>query len=89
MCYCHCGSIEYGCMSLCTHIPIRDSFMSAHTHEIAQRVLDFPALLRKNGFAVSMQCSLMLKKQPIAKSCTSDYCLRKQTTLSFARAPLQ
>ena len=38
--------------------------MSAHA--IAQRALDFPALLRKNGFAISMQCSSMLKKQPIA-----------------------
>ena len=40
--------------------------MSAHAHAIAQRALDFPPLLRKNGFAISMQCSLMLKKQPIA-----------------------
>ena len=40
--------------------------MRAHTHATAQRALDFPALLRKNGFAISMQCSSMLKKQPIA-----------------------
>ena len=39
--------------------------MSAHSHVIAQCALDFPALL-KNGFAISMQCSSMLKKQPIA-----------------------
>ena len=43
---------------------MRDSFISAHA--TAQRALDFPALLRKNGFAISMQCSSMLKKQPIA-----------------------
>ena len=40
--------------------------MSAHAHATAQRALNFPAWLRKNGFAISMQCSLMLKKQPIA-----------------------
>ena len=40
--------------------------MSAHTHAAAQRALDFPALLRKNGFAISIQSSSMLKKQPIA-----------------------
>ena len=45
---------------------MRGSFMSAHAHVIAQHALDFPALLRKNGFAISMQCSSMLKKQPIA-----------------------
>ena len=69
ICYCHCGSIEYGCMRLCTHkqyLPMRDSSMSAHAHATAQRALDYPALLRKNGFVISMQCSLMLKKQPIA-----------------------
>ena len=26
--------------------------MSAHAHAIAQRAIDFPALLRKNGFAI-------------------------------------
>ena len=43
--------------------------MSAHAHATAQHALDFPismVLLRKNGFAISMQCSSMLKKQPIA-----------------------
>ena len=40
--------------------------MSAHAHVTAQRALDFPALWRKNGFAISMQCSSMLKKQPSA-----------------------
>ena len=39
--------------------------MSAHSHATAQRALDFLALLRKNGFAISIQCSLMLKKQPV------------------------
>ena len=52
MCYCLCGSIEFRCMRLCTHIPMRDSFMSAHAHATAQCGLDFPALLRKNGFAI-------------------------------------
>ena len=41
-------------MRLCSHIPMRDSFMRAHTHATAQRALDFPALLRKNGFAILM-----------------------------------
>ena len=45
MCYCHCGSIEYGCMHLCTCIPLQDSFMSAHTNAAAQRALDFSAFL--------------------------------------------
>ena len=40
--------------------------MSAHAHATAQHALDFPSLLRKNGFAISMQCSSMLKEQPIA-----------------------
>ena len=40
---------------------MQDSFMSAHTHAVAQHALDFPALLRKNGLAISM-----LRKQPIA-----------------------
>ena len=66
MCYCHCGSMKYGCMRLCTHISMRGSFMSAHAHAIVQRALDFPTLLRKNSFAISVQCSSMLKKQPIA-----------------------
>ena len=35
-------------LRLCSHIPMRDSFMRAHA--TAQRALDFPALLRKNGF---------------------------------------
>ena len=35
-------------------IPMRDSFMRAHAHATAQRALDFPALLRKNGFAILM-----------------------------------
>ena len=39
-------------MCLCSHIPVRDSFMRAHA--TAQRALDFPALLRKNGFAIVM-----------------------------------
>ena len=43
-------------------------FMSAHAHATVQRVLDFPTLLRKNGFVISMQCSTMLKKQPNAQS---------------------
>ena len=42
--------------------------MSAHAHATTQRALNFSALLRKNGFAISMQCSSMLKKQPIAQS---------------------
>ena len=54
MCYCHCGSMEYGCMRLCSHISMRDTFMRAHAHATAQRALDFPALLRKNGFAILM-----------------------------------
>ena len=33
---------------------MRDSFMHAHVHATAQRALDFPALLRKNGFAILM-----------------------------------
>ena len=37
-------------LRLCSHIPMRDSFMRAHAHATAQRALDFPALLRKNGF---------------------------------------
>ena len=41
-------------MRLCSHIPMRDSFMRAHAHATAQRALDFPALLRKNGFAILM-----------------------------------
>ena len=28
--------------------------MRAHAHATAQRALDFPALLRKNGFAILM-----------------------------------
>ena len=62
MCYCHCGSIDYGCMRSCTHIPMQDSFMRAHAYATTQHVLDFSTLLRKNGFAVSMQCSSMPKK---------------------------
>ena len=45
---------------------MRNSCMSAHAHALAQHALDFPALLRKSGFAISIQCSSMLKKQPIA-----------------------
>ena len=41
-------------LRLCSHIPMRDSFMRAHAHATAQRALDFPALLRKNGFAILM-----------------------------------
>ena len=41
-------------MRLCSHIPMRDSFMRTHAHATAQRALDFPALLRKNGFAILM-----------------------------------
>ena len=41
-------------LRLCSHIPMRDSFMCAHAHATAQRALDFPALLRKNGFAILM-----------------------------------
>ena len=41
-------------LRLCSHIPMRDSFMRAHAHGTAQRALDFPALLRKNGFAILM-----------------------------------
>ena len=37
-------------LRLCSHIPMRDSFMRAHVHATAQRALDFPALLRRNGF---------------------------------------
>ena len=37
-------------LRLCSHIPMRGSFMRAHAHATAQRALDFPALLRKNGF---------------------------------------
>ena len=66
MCYCHCGSIKYGCMRLCTHIPMRDSFMSAHAHAIAQRALDFPALLRKKRLCDFNAMQFNAKKQPIA-----------------------
>ena len=31
---------------------MQDCFMHAHAHATAQHVLDFPALLRKNGFAI-------------------------------------
>ena len=41
-------------LRLCSHIPMRDSFMRAHAHATAKRALDFPALLRKNGFAILM-----------------------------------
>ena len=41
-------------LRLCSHIPMRDSFMRAHAHATAQRALDFPALLTKNGFAILM-----------------------------------
>ena len=35
------------------HIPMQDSFMAhAHTHVTAHHALDFPALLKKNGFAI-------------------------------------
>ena len=53
-------------MRLRMHIPMQDSFMSVHAHATAQCALDFPASLRKNGFAISMQCSSMPKKQPTA-----------------------
>ena len=41
-------------------------FHECLAHAIAQCALDFPTLLRKHGFVISMQCSSMLKKQPIA-----------------------
>ena len=31
-------------LRVCSHIPMRDSFMCAHAHATAQRALDFPAL---------------------------------------------
>ena len=42
---CHSGSIEYECMRLWMHVPMRDSFMRARAHASTQRALDFPILL--------------------------------------------
>ena len=79
MYYCKCGFIECGCVRSCTHIPMRDNFVSARAHATAQRAFDIPAVLEKNKI-LRFQCNY---EQVIRQYCNNGNVLFSLSSTYF------